>query len=135
MQSFRQQRQIRTRWSKWADEKSITTQSEGSTERERDNVGIAIPDAASWDTADEDLDPKNWPLARKLNATLLVTLISFAVQYASAVDSAAAEKIEADFGVSAVTESLATGGFPLSESAARRRRVYTGAAMLTTCFA
>jgi hypothetical protein len=61
------------------------------------------------DDEDIDVNPRKWSTWRKLFATLIVTAISFVVQYASAVDSAAAERIQAEFGVSAVAESLATG--------------------------
>ncbi len=70
----------------------------------------------SWDTYDSHLNPKNWPFAKKLSATLLVTAISFSVQYASAADSMAAELIEAEFFVNSTVETLATGlpSYPIS---------------------
>ncbi|PON26416.1 hypothetical protein TGAM01_v204892 [Trichoderma gamsii] len=89
------------------------------------------PPSEQQDRQDIDVNPRKWPLWKKLSATLIVTAISFVVQYASAVDSAAAERIQAEFGVSAVAESLATGLFlvgfgvgapiagPLSEIAGR----------------
>lgn len=61
------------------------------------------------DKDDIDVNPRKWPIWKKLDATLIVTAISFVVQYASAVDSASAERIQAEFGISAVAESLATG--------------------------
>ncbi|PCH06619.1 Major facilitator superfamily domain, general substrate transporter [Penicillium occitanis (nom. inval.)] len=65
-----------------------------------------------WAEYERDLNPKNWPFFKKLGTTLLVTAISFTVQYASAIDSAVAEKIQAEFGVDDVVESLATGLAP-----------------------
>ena len=71
--------------------------------------GPPAPHSLSWDTYDNHLNPKSWSFTKKLSATLLVTAISFSVQYVSAADSMASEKIEADFFVNSTVESLATG--------------------------
>lgn len=105
LQSLRQQRQIAARLDKWLENQRPSENDKGDEPVEN----LFSPSPTSWDEFDNDLNPKNWSFSRKLIATLLVTAISFTVQFASAIDSAAAEKIQHDFGVSAVTESLATG--------------------------
>lgn len=85
------------------------------------------PPSERQDDEDIDINPRKWPFWKKLSATLIVTAISFVVQYASAVDSAAAERIQAEFGVSAVAESLATG---LSLNTGLNKQTYS----FETCF-
>lgn len=57
------------------------------------------------------MNPHNWPLGKRIGATLLIAAIGFIVGYASSTDSAATTQAAADFHVSDVTESLATGLF------------------------
>ncbi|KAH8124445.1 major facilitator superfamily domain-containing protein [Trichoderma asperelloides] len=131
MQSFLQRRKIAARSVLKLTEKLPISLSES------DETAINKPTISNSphheQHADEDIDvnPRKWPIWKKLGATLIVTAISFVVQYASAVDSGAAERIQSEFGVSAVAESLATGLFlvgfgvgapiagPLSEIAGR----------------
>ncbi|KAH8175536.1 major facilitator superfamily protein [Sarocladium implicatum] len=68
-----------------------------------------LPALARWDAWDRDLDPVRWSRARKILATALVTQISWLVQFASAVDAAVAEGLEAEFGVGPYVSALATG--------------------------
>lgn len=109
MQSFLQRRKIAARSVLKLTEKLPISLSES------DETAINKPTISNSphheQHADEDIDvnPRKWPIWKKLGATLIVTAISFVVQYASAVDSGAAERIQSEFGVSAVAESLATG--------------------------
>lgn len=59
----------------------------------------------------DPMNPHNWSLSKRITATLLVATIAFIVGFASSVDSAAAAQAAAEFHVSDVTESLATGLF------------------------
>ncbi|KAH8810829.1 major facilitator superfamily domain-containing protein [Xylogone sp. PMI_703] len=126
MQYVWQKQEIAKRLKKWAEEQRTLP---GLNDDAKESP--VVPTTITWDDFDSDLSPRNWRLSKKLAATGLVTAIAFAVQYASAVDSAVAEKVQAEFGVSAVVESLATGLFlvgfaigapvagPLSEIAGR----------------
>lgn len=57
----------------------------------------------------DPMDPRNWSFARRLACTLVISLIGGVVGWASSIDSAALPQGMAAFGVSDVTESLATG--------------------------
>ena len=113
MQSFNQRRQIAACVrSRLDDRDQALSPSFFSAHPAQDNGphnGPPAPHSLSWDTYDNHLNPKNWSFTKKLSATLLVTAISFSVQYASAADSMASGKIEADFFVDSTVESLATG--------------------------
>jgi hypothetical protein len=109
MQSFIQRRKIAAQSVLQLTEKPPISSSESDeTAVNKFELSNSLP-SEQQDREDIDVNPRKWPLWKKLNATLIVTAISFVVQYASAVDSAAAERIQAEFGVSAVAESLATG--------------------------
>lgn len=83
-------------------------------------------------------NPKQWPTPLRLLCTSLVCLIALTTTAASSIDSVALAPASAEFGVSPLTESLATGLFlcgfgagallasPLSELAGRLP-VYAGA--------
>lgn len=121
MQSFLQRRQIAARSVLQLTEKPPISLSESDeTAVSKPEVSNSPPSERQHDE-DIDINPRKWPLWKKLSATLIVTAISFVVQYASAVDSAAAERIQAEFGVSAVAESLATG---LSLSTSLNKQTY-----------
>lgn len=96
------------RLTEWTDEHGILDSTNTSNTSGNTNKSL-IPISMAWAEYERNLNPENWPFFRKPGTTLLVTAISFTVQYASAVDSAVAEKIQAEFGVNAVVESLATG--------------------------
>lgn len=57
------------------------------------------------------MDPHNWSSITRISATVNIASIGWVVGFASSVDSAALTQASADFGVSKVTESLATGLF------------------------
>jgi MFS family permease len=105
MKSFRQKREIalRVRLHSDQDKDVLPPKSDKYFE-----AGINII-KGNWDDYDEDLDPKNWHVLQKLAATLFVTAIAFVTQYASAVDSAAAGKIQKELNVGILAESWATG--------------------------
>ncbi|KAL2835483.1 major facilitator superfamily transporter [Aspergillus pseudoustus] len=91
-----------------------------------------------WATPHDPFFPQQWSTTRRVFSTLSVCLIAFVTTMASAIDSAVIKEAAAEFGVSEVTESLATGlylvGFgvgaliasPLSEMIGRYP-VYLGA--------
>jgi hypothetical protein len=57
----------------------------------------------------DPLNPHNWSILKRMWITLLVASIGLIVGFASSVDSAAIQQARIEFGVSEVTESLATG--------------------------
>ena len=57
----------------------------------------------------DPLNPHNWSILKRMSITFLVALIGLIVGFASSVDSAAVRQAKLEFGVSEVTESLATG--------------------------
>jgi hypothetical protein len=62
-----------------------------------------------YEGENDPLNPHNWSYASRLFATSLIAGIAFVVGFASAIDSSALRPAAEDFGVSQVTESLATG--------------------------
>ncbi len=112
MQSFRQRRQIAACVRHRYKDDNVTSIPSSYAPPAQDNYPGVLPPvrpSLSWEEYDTHLSPKKWTFVKKLSTTLLVTAISFSVQYASAVDSMASEKIEAEFRASTVVESLATG--------------------------
>ncbi|KAL4908690.1 hypothetical protein BDW74DRAFT_188591 [Aspergillus multicolor] len=91
-----------------------------------------------WASAEDPFWPQKWSTPRRVGATLSVCLIALVTTMASSIDSAVISEAAAEFGVSEVTESLATAlyliGFgvgalvasPLSEMIGRYP-VYLGA--------
>jgi len=59
----------------------------------------------------DTMNPHNWSLLTRWGATSTVASIGWVVGFASSIDSAALPQAAAEFGVSEVTESLATGLF------------------------
>jgi hypothetical protein len=57
----------------------------------------------------DPLNPHNWSSLKRMSITFLVASIGLIVGFASSVDSAALQQARLEFGVSEVTESLATG--------------------------
>ncbi|KAK9236371.1 major facilitator superfamily domain-containing protein [Lipomyces kononenkoae] len=62
-----------------------------------------------WDCEGDPANPHNFSTARRVIATLIVAAIAFVVGMASSIDSTVLTQASADFGVSEVAESLATG--------------------------
>jgi multidrug resistance protein len=65
----------------------------------------------SFESDSDAMNPHNWSYATRIFATIMIAWIGFIVGFASSIDSAALTQAAADFGVSEVTESLATGLF------------------------
>ncbi|CRG85091.1 hypothetical protein PISL3812_02227 [Talaromyces islandicus] len=61
-----------------------------------------------FDDDQDQLNPRNWPLAKKWRTLGIVGMTGFLVSWASSIDSAVSRQVQAEFGVSDVTESLAT---------------------------
>ena len=57
----------------------------------------------------DPLDPHNWSGMKRMMITFLVAFIGLIVGFASSVDSAVIQQARQEFGVSEVTESVATG--------------------------
>lgn len=64
-----------------------------------------------YEGPDDVLNPHNWSKVTRIGATVNIAFIGWIVGFASSVDSAALKQASAEFGVSEVTESLATGLF------------------------
>lgn len=57
----------------------------------------------------DPLNPRNWPLTKRIFCTLNVGIIALVVGLAASIDSAVITRAAKDFGVSKVAEALATG--------------------------
>ncbi|KAF8851606.1 MFS general substrate transporter [Acephala macrosclerotiorum] len=64
-----------------------------------------------YESPNDPMNPHNWSYTTRIFATILIAWIGFIVGFASSIDSAALTQASRDFGVSEVTESLATGLF------------------------
>ncbi|KAI0490098.1 major facilitator superfamily domain-containing protein [Xylaria cf. heliscus] len=64
-----------------------------------------------WTDEDDGFNPKRWPTTTRLGSTFLVCSVAFFATAASSIDSAIIGRAAAEFGVSHVVESLATGLF------------------------
>lgn len=62
-----------------------------------------------WTGSDDPLTPYNWALARRVGATLQISLIGLLLTAASGIDAAVLPQAAQELGVSHVAESLATG--------------------------
>ena len=76
-----------------------------------DNAGDTKVFVVGYEGPDDVLNPHNWSRAIRIGATVNIAFIGWIVGFASSVDSAAVKQASAEFGVSEVTESLATGLF------------------------
>lgn len=64
----------------------------------------------NWESPHDDpLNPRNWPLSRRISCTLQISLIAAAVGAASGIDATVLPQAAVSLGVSQVSESLATG--------------------------
>ncbi|KAK9367075.1 major facilitator superfamily domain-containing protein [Lipomyces kononenkoae] len=68
------------------------------------------PDVVGWDGPDDPENPFNWPTSKKWRITLIVSLLTFCVAFASSVFTAGISLIAVDFNVS---ETVATLGLTL----------------------
>ena len=64
-----------------------------------------------YEGPDDPNDPHNWSYWQRIPCTLLIAAIGCVVGLASAIDSSALPQAAAEFGVSEVVESMATGLF------------------------
>jgi MFS family permease len=64
-----------------------------------------------YDCEQDTMNPRAWSNVTRVAATILIASIAFSVGFASSIDSAALAPAAAEFGVSEVVESLATGLF------------------------
>jgi MFS family permease len=64
-----------------------------------------------YDCEQDNMNPRSWSNLIRISATILIAAIGFVVGFASSIDSAALTQAADEFGVSEVTESLATGLF------------------------
>ncbi|KIX96904.1 uncharacterized protein Z520_07624 [Fonsecaea multimorphosa CBS 102226] len=64
-----------------------------------------------WDGPDDPQNPRNWPLFRRVYATLIISAIAFMVGAAAPIDAAVLPQAAKDLGVSQVAETLAVGIF------------------------
>jgi hypothetical protein len=62
-----------------------------------------------WEGEDDPLNPRNYSTITRVGLTLVLASISFVVTAASSIDTAIIPQAAAEFGVSEVVESLATG--------------------------
>jgi multidrug resistance protein len=65
----------------------------------------------SYESEKDNMNPHNWSYTTRIGATILIAAIGWIVGFASSIDSAAQTQAAAEFGVSDVAESLATGLF------------------------
>ena len=59
----------------------------------------------------DPLNPLNWPLHRKIVATVLLSVTTFAVTFASSIFSSAIRDVAHEFGVSTEVATLGTSLF------------------------
>ncbi|KAI1314152.1 major facilitator superfamily domain-containing protein [Xylaria venustula] len=64
-----------------------------------------------WADEYDRFNPKNWSTAHRLGSTFLVCVVAFFTTSASSIDSVVVERAAAEFGVSTIVETLATGLF------------------------
>ncbi|KAI0118151.1 major facilitator superfamily domain-containing protein [Nemania sp. FL0031] len=64
-----------------------------------------------WTDEDDPFNPKRWPTVTRLGSTFLVCVVAFFATSASSIDSVIIARAAAEFGVSPIVESLATGLF------------------------
>ncbi|KAK0621126.1 putative efflux pump kojT [Lasiodiplodia hormozganensis] len=64
-----------------------------------------------WEGDSDPLNPRNWSTPKRVGVTLQIAAVAFAVCAASSIDAAVLPQGAAEFGVSEVAETLATGMF------------------------
>ncbi|KAL7948549.1 major facilitator superfamily domain-containing protein [Trichoderma barbatum] len=103
----------------------------GISKREHPNASDKNVFVVGFEGPNDPLNPRNWPLSRRIFCTLNVGIIALVVGMAASIDSAVIYRAAREFGVSDVAEALATGLFlagfgfgaliagPLSETVGR----------------
>jgi hypothetical protein len=62
-----------------------------------------------YEGSEDPMNPHNWSLRKRIFVTVNIGIIALVVGIAASIDSAAIPQASAEFGVSDVTEALATG--------------------------
>lgn len=62
-----------------------------------------------WEGDSDPLSPRNWSTPKRVGVTLQISAIAFAVCAASSIDAAVVPQAAAEFGISEVAETMATG--------------------------
>ena len=62
-----------------------------------------------WESPSDPLNPRHWPIARRIGATLQISMIGLFLTAASGIDATVLPQAAADLNVSETAESLATG--------------------------
>lgn len=96
----------------------------GATNESAEDVYLGIPGITrqidqdgrwhydvGWAGEDDPFNPKRWPTVTRLGSTFLVCVVAFFATSASSIDSVIIARAAAEFGVSSIVESLATGLF------------------------
>ncbi|RDW85452.1 hypothetical protein BP5796_03777 [Coleophoma crateriformis] len=102
---------LRSAWTRYSQRTALGYALDGIHPRERttqEGKGSKIF-LVGWESAEDPLDPHNYSKATRLSTTFIVGLIAFVVGAASSIDVAILPQASADFGVSDVVESMATG--------------------------
>ncbi|OAL21400.1 hypothetical protein AYO22_08123 [Fonsecaea multimorphosa] len=106
MQSYRQMKRIQ-RMSQAHTEKSDAEKNQ----EEAGPSGKGAPQertVVTFDGEDDLANPRNWPPSKKAGVMMIISLVAFIVGFGSSIDSAVLPQASRHFGVSEVTESLAT---------------------------
>ena len=99
------------------------------------------PDLVEWDGPDDPENPMNWPLKKKWTVTMLLSLMTLTITFASSVFSAATEVVAHEFDIGLEVAILGTSLFvlgftfgplvwgPFSEQFGRMPPLFTGFAI------
>lgn len=78
-----------------------------------------------WQGTDDPLNPHNFSFAKRMRATVVVSGLAFMVGVASVIDAAILPQSSAEFHVSEVVGSLATGSLFLLQSSSQKAHLFT----------
>ena len=97
-------------------EKSIANFIPGVEVRQRtaaesisNNDGDGLVFVVRWEGPDDPMNPQKWPIPRRAVATMLVSLLAFAISAASSADAPVTSQSSTAYHVSEVPGSLTTG--------------------------
>lgn len=76
---------------------------------DKDEVNVGQMFVVGFEGDNDVMKPHNWSYTKRMCATVMIAAIAFVVGAASSIDSLAVSKAAQEFGVSEVTEILATG--------------------------